>query len=109
MQKSYKQMLQDKQVTEKLLLSSLVTCEDIIRENAKWERIYEYRQPARALTYKADRLEWSGCRAKIREALQEKYDMDQIVAMLETHANKVAQRTVKKVVGLIDTGVYTLI
>ena len=109
MKKSYKQMLENKQVTEKLLLSCLATCEVVISNNAKCEGIYGYHQPARALSYEAERLEWSAYREKIRKALQQKYEMKKIKDMTKTHTDKVAQRTVKAVVKLIDSGDFVLV
>lgn len=107
MQKSYKQMIQDKQVTEKLLLSSLVACEEIIRENAYLEK--QWKEYSDFSNYKETRLEWSDYRTKLREALQRKYEMKKIIAMSKTHTDKVAQRTVKAVVELIDTGDFVLL
>ena len=109
MKKIYKEMLGKRQLTEELLLACLVTCEGIISDNAKWEKVYEYRQPARALTYETERLEWSNCRKKLREALQRRYEMKKIIALTKTQTAAVPKTTVKAVVELIDSGDFTLI
>ena len=109
MKKIYKEIFENKQVTEELLFMCLITCENIIKENAKWEKAYEYRQPARALTYEAERLEWSDCRKKLREALQRRYEMKKIIALTKTQTAAVPKTTVKAVVELIDSGDFTLI
>ena len=107
MKKSYKQMLENKQLTEEMLLSCLTTCEDIIRKNAylekQWDAYWEFSD------YTEVRLEWSTYREKIRKALQQKYEMKKIIAMSKTYTDKVAQRTVKAVIELIDSGDFDLV
>lgn len=107
MKKEHKNLLGNRHLTEDLLLSCLTTCENIIRKNAYLEKQWSTR--AISLTYEAERLEWSDYRAKIRKALQRRYEMKKIIALTKTHTDKVAQTTVRAVVELIDTGDFTLI
>lgn len=100
-------MIENKQVTEELILSCLSTCEKTIRENAYLEK--QWKDYLYSGCYTAVRLEWSGYRNKLRAALQRKYEMKKIIAMSKSHTHQVAKRIVRKVVELIDSGDYDLV
>ena len=107
MKKEHKNLLENRHLTEDLLLSCLTTCENIIRKNAYLEK--QWNTHAVSLTYEAERLEWSDYRAKIRKALQRRYEMKKIIALTKTHTDKVPKTTVKAVVEQIDTGDFVLL
>ena len=107
MKKEYQHLLQSRQLTEDLLLSCIITCNGVIRENAylekQWEAYSDFSD------YTGVRLKWSDYRNKIQEALQRKYEMKKIIALIKTHKATAPKTTVKAVVELIDSGDFMLI
>ena len=112
MTKEDKENLENKRLTESLIISCLATCESIISKNAylekKWSNyFYCYGQTA-GDNYRAKRLEWMGYREKLRSLLLPEYHMKQIIQMTKSCTDKATLKTVKEVISLIDTGDYTM-
>ena len=107
MKKEYRCLLENRQVTEAMLMSCLVTCENIIRANAYLEK--QWKDYSDFSNYTEERLMWSDYRAKIRKALQRKYEMKKIISMTKTYKEIATMALVKAIVELIDTGDYTLV
>lgn len=113
MTKEDKEYLQNKQLTESLVVSCLVTCESIISKNAylekKWKNNYRCSNQSAGDEYRVHRLEWMAYREKLRSLLLKRYSMKQIIQMTKTCKDKIAQKTVKDIVGLIDSEDYVLV
>ena len=106
MTKEDKENLQNKRLTDSMIISCLATCESVISKNAylekKWSNYsYCYGQTA-GDSYKAKRLEWMKYREKLRSLLLPEYHMKQIIQMTKECTNKATQKTVKEVIDLID-------
>lgn len=94
-----------------------MTCEKVISKNAylekKWSKWYEdLTGSADANTYKINRLEWMGYRKKLQSLLLDKHSMREIIQNTKSkkvYTDKVSQKMVKLVIGLIDTGKYVLL
>lgn len=110
-----KENLQNKKLTESLIMSCLVTCESVIGKNAyleaKWSNNYNYRCSNQSAgdEYRVHRLEWMDYREKLRSLLLKRYPMKQIITMTKSCKDKVTQKIVKEVVGLIDAEDYALV
>ena len=110
MTKQDKENLQNKKLTDSLLISCLAACEPVISKNAylekKWGnycRIKDYGG------YYATRLEWMGYREKIRSLLLPVYSMKIIIQMTKRCKEKSTQKEVVEVIGLIDKNDYELV
>ena len=113
MTKEDKENLQNKRLTESLILSCLATCESVISRNVylekKWSN-YSYCPGQTAGDgYKAKRLEWMKYREKLRSLLLPEYHMKQIIQMTKECTNKATQKAVKEVIDLIDKKDYGLV
>lgn len=113
MVKEDKEKLQNKQLTEAILLACLVTCESVIGKNAylekKWKNNYRCSNQSVGDEYGVIRLEWMAYREKLRSVLLKRYQMKQIIQMVKSCTGKATQKDVKTVVGLIDANDYVLV
>ena len=111
MKKEYKKYFDKHILTESILLSGLVTCEEQINKYAymekKWKNRYESNDPVYYESYKAYRLEWMGMREKIQAVLQKnQYFMSQIIQMVNGEEYRLPQKDVRAIAALIDSGTY---
>lgn len=113
MTKEDKKNLQNKALTESLILSCLVTCESVISKNAylekKWKNYSCVSDQTAGDDYKVKRLEWMGYREKLRALLLPVYPMKVIIQMTKSCTDKASQKEVKEVVNLINENDYTLL
>lgn len=113
MTKADKEKLENRQLTESILFACLVTCESVISKNAylekKWRNNYICSNQSAGDEYRVHRLEWMAYREKLRSLLLKRYSMKQIIQMTKTCKDKIEQKTVKYVVGLIDSEDYVLL
>ena len=113
MTKEDKEYLENKQLTESLLLSCLATCESVISKNAyleaKWKNNYRCSTQTAGDEYKMTRLEWMAYREKLRSVLLKRYQMKHIIQMTKSCTDKTLQKNVKEVIGLIDANDYLLV
>ncbi len=113
MTKEDKDNLQNKKLTDSLIISCLATCESVISRNAylekKWSNYSYVSGQTSGDDYKIKRLEWSGHREKLRTLLKPMYSMKQIIQMTKSCTDKVTQKAVEEVIGLIDNNDYVLV
>lgn len=113
MTKEGKENLQNKTLTESLILSCLATCESVISKNAylekKWKNYSCVSGQTAGDDYKVKRLEWMGYREKLRSLLLPVYPMQKIIQMTKGCTDKVSQKDVKEVIDLIDKKDYVLV
>lgn len=115
--KHEKENLSNGLISEELIYACLMTCEKVISKNAylekKWGKWYEdLTGSADASNYRSDRLEWMEYRKKLRSLLLDKHSMREIIQNTKSkkvYTDKVSQKMVKLVIGLIDTGKYVLL
>lgn len=107
MTKQDKENLQNKKLTDSLLVSCLAACEPVISKNAYLERkwCHDYKDYG---GYYATRLEWMGYREKLRSLLLPIYSMKMIIQMTKGCKNKSTQKELLQVVHLIETNDYEL-
>lgn len=113
MTKEDKENLQNKRLTDSMIISCLATCESVISKNAylekKWSNYsYCYGQTA-GDSYKLIRLEWMEYREKLRSLLLLVYLMKQIIQMTKGCKDKASQKEVKEVIRMIDEKDYVLV
>lgn len=113
MTKENKENLQNKILTESLILSCLVTCESVISKNAylekKWKNYSYVAGQTAGDDYKVKRLEWMDYREKLRALLLPVYPMKMIIQMTKSCTDKASQKEVKEVINLIHKNDYTLL
>lgn len=113
MTKEDKENLENKRLTDSIVISCLSTCESVISKNAylekKWSNYaYCYGQTA-GDDYRAKRLEWMGYREKLRSLLLPKYHMQKIIQMTKSCTDRATLKAVKEVIDLIDKKDYVLV
>ena len=108
MTKQDKENLQNKKLTDSLLVACLAACEPVISKNAYLERkwCHDYKDYG---GYYATRLEWMGCREKLRSLLLPIYSMKMIIQMTKGCKNKSTQKELLQVIHLIETNDYELV
>ena len=108
MTKQVKESLQNKKLTDSLLISCLAACETVISKNAYLEKkwCHDYKDYG---GYHATRLEWMKYREKLRSLLLPVYSMKMIIQMTKSCKDKASQREVLEVIALIDKNDYELI
>lgn len=109
MTKTDKENLQNKRLTDSLIISCLATCESVISKNAYLEKKWSNCGKSYYGCYYAERMEWSGYREKLRALLKAIYPMKQIIQMTKSCTNKATQKAVKEVIELIDKNDYVLV
>ncbi len=113
MTKEDKENLQNKRLTESLILSCLATCESVISKNAylekKWSNYSYCPGQTAGDSYKLIRLEWSKYRERLRSLLLPEYHMKQIIQMTKSCTDKATQKTVKEVIELLNKKDYMLV
>lgn len=108
MTKQDKENLQNKKLTDSLLVSCLAACEPIISKNAYLEKkwCHDYKDYG---GYNAIRLIWMGYREKLRSLLLPIYSMKMIIQMTKSCKDKASQQEVLQVIHLIETNDYELV
>lgn len=108
MTKQDKENLQNKKLTDSLLVSCLAVCESVISKNAYLERkwCHDYKDYG---GYYATRLEWMGYREKLRSLLLPIYSMKMIIQMTKSCKDKATQKEVLEVISLIEKNDYELV
>ena len=101
--------LQDRVLTDSLIISCLATCESVISKNAYLEKKWSNCGKSYYECYYGKRIEWSGYREKLRTLLKHMYSMKQIIQMTKSCTDKATQKAVKDVVDLIEKNDYTLV
>ena len=108
MTKEDKENLQNKRLSDSLIVACLATCESVISKNAYLEKKWSNCGKSYYGCYYAERMEWSGYREKLRSLLKPIYSMKQIIQMTKSCTDKVTQKVVKEVIELIEKNDYTL-
>lgn len=108
MTKADKENLQNKRLTDALIISCLATCESVISKNAYLEKKWKNCGKSYYGCYYAERIEWSRYREKLRALLKNIYSMKQIIQMTKSCTDKATQKAVKEVVDLIENNDYVL-
>lgn len=103
-----KENLQNKRLTDSLLISCLAACEPVISRNVYLEKKWCHDCKDYG-GYHATRLEWIGYREKLRSLLLPIYSMKMIIQMTKGCKDKATQREVLKVIDLIDKNDYELV
>lgn len=101
-------------ISEELIYACLVTCEKTIStyEEKKYGNRYYTATVSAGESYKEERIKWMEYREKLRSLLLDKHSMREIIQNTKSkkvYTDKVSQKMVKLVIGLIDTGKYVLI
>lgn len=103
-------------ISEELIYACLVTCEKVISTYAYKEKKYGNRYYTATVSagesYKKERIKWMEYREKLRSLLLDKHSMREIIQNTKSkkvYTDKVSQKMVKLVIGLIDTGKYVLL
>lgn len=109
MTKEDKESLQNKKLTDSLLISCLATCESIISMNAYLEKKWKNYGKSYNGCYQYERLEWMKYREKLRSLLLPVYSMKLIIQMTKHCTDKATQKAVKEVIELIDNNDYVLV
>lgn len=109
MTKADKENLQNKRLTDSLIISCLATCESVISKNAYIEKKWGNCGESYIGCYYAERMEWSGYREKLRALLKPVYSMKVIIQMTKSCTDKATQKAVEEVIGLIDNNDYVLV
>lgn len=97
--------LQNKQLTDSLIIECLAVCEAVISRNAYLEKKWKHHYGE---GYTAIRLQWMTYREKLRGLLLDKYSMKQIIQMTKGSPKKATKKAVEEVINLIDSRDYTL-
>lgn len=108
MTKQDKENLQNKKLTDSLLISCLAACEPVISKNAYLEKKWCHDYTGYG-GYQATRLEWMGYREKLRSLLLSTYSMKMIIQMTKSCKDKATQKEVLEVIGLIEKNDYDLV
>ena len=108
MTKQDKENLQNKKLTDSLLISCLAACEPVISKNAYLEKKWCHGCKDYG-GYHAARLEWMGHREKLRSLLLPLYSMKIIIQMTKSCKDKATQKQALEVIGLIDKSDYELL
>ena len=113
MTKQDKENLQNKKLTDSLLISCLAACESVISKKAYLEKKWNGYNVAFDQTagdmYRQERLEWMGYREKLRSLLLPVYSMKMIIQMTKSCKDKASQREVLEVIGLVNKNEYELV
>lgn len=110
MTKEDKENLQNKRLSDSLIISCLATCESVISKNAYLEKKWSNYCGCRDYGgYYATRMEWSGYREKLREILKPVYSMKMIIQMTKSCTDKATQKAVKDVIFMIENDDYVLV
>lgn len=109
MTKEDKENLQNKKLSDSLLIACLATCESVIGKNAYLEKKWGNCEASYIGRYYAARQEWMKYREKLRSLLVPVYSMKLIIQMTKSCKNKASQKTVKEVIELIEMNDYELI
>ena len=113
MTKQDKENLQNKKLTDSLLISCLAACETVISKKAylekKWSGYNVVFDQTAGDMYRQERLEWMGYREKLRSLLLPIYSMKLIIQMTKSCKNRSTQKEVLEVIGLIDKNDYELV
>ena len=108
MTKEDRENLQNKKITDSLVISCLAACEPVISKNAYLEKKWSnYCRDYGG--YQGKRLEWMGYREKLRSLLLPLYSMKVIIQMTKGCKDKATQKEVLKVIDLIDKNDYELV
>lgn len=108
MTKQDKENLQDKKLTDSLLISCLAACEPVISKNAYLEKKWCHDYTGYG-GYHATRLEWMKYREKLRSLLLPIYSMKMIIQMTKSCKDKASQKEVLEVISLVDKNDYELV
>lgn len=108
MTKQDKENLQNKKLTDSLLISCLAACELVIGRNAYLEKKWCHDCKDYG-GYRATRLEWMKYREKLRSLLLPIYSMKLIIQMTKSCKDKSTQKEVLEVISLIDKNDYELV
>ena len=109
MTKQDKENLQNKKLTDTLLLSCLAACEPIISKNAYLEKKWANCGQSYNGCYQYERQLWMEYREKIRSVLLPIYSMKMIIQMTKGCKDKATQKEVLQVIHLIETNDYELV
>lgn len=109
MTKEDKQNLQNKKLTDSIIISCLATCESVISRNAYLEKKWSNCSTSYIECYSYKKQEWMKYREKLRMLLLPVYSMKLIIQMAKGCTNKASQKTVKEVIELIDKNDYMLL
>lgn len=113
MTKQDKENLQNKKLTDSLLISCLAACEPVISKNAylekKWSGYHIVSDQTAGDMYRQERLEWMKYREKLRTLLLPIYSIKMIIQMTKSCKDKASQKEVIKVIELIDKNDYELV
>lgn len=107
MTKQDKENLQNKKLTDSLLISCLAACEPVISESAYLEKKWCHDYTGYG-GYQATRLEWMGYREKLRSLLLPIYSMKMIIQMTKGCKDKATKKEVKEVISLLEKNDYEL-
>ena len=113
MTKQDKENLQNKKLTDSLLISCLAACETVISKKAylekKWSGYNVVFDQTAGDMYRQERLEWMKYREKLRSLLLNVCSMKMIIQMTKGCKDKASQKEVLQVVHLIDKNDYELV
>ena len=109
MTKQDKENLQNKKLTDSLLVSCLAACEPVISKNAYLEKKWANCGQAYNGCYEYECQVWMGYREKLRSLLLPIYSMKMIIQMTKGCKDKATQKEVLSVIGLIDKNDYELV
>lgn len=109
MTKEDKENLQNKRLSDSLIVACLATCESVISKNAYLEKKWSNCGKSYYGCYQYERIEWMGYREKLRSLLKPVYSMKQIIQMTKSCKDKATQKAVKDVVDLIENNDYVLV
>lgn len=101
--------LQNKRLSDSLLIACLATCESVISKNAYLEKKWENCGQSYNGCYQYKRLEWMKHREKLHSLLLPVYPMKMIIQKTKSCTNKATQKAVLEVIELIDKNDYVLI
>ena len=113
MTKQNKENLQNKKLTDSLLVSCLAACETVISKKAylekKWSSYNVVFDQTAGDMYRQERLEWMKHREKLRSLLLPIYSMKMIIQMTKSCKDKASQKEVLEVIVLIYKNDYELV
>lgn len=109
MTKQDKENLQNKKLTDSLIVSCLATCETVISKNAYLEKKWGNCGQSYNGCYEYERLEWMRYRKKLRSLLLLVYSMKMIIQMTKGCKDKATQKEVLEAIGLIDRNDYEFV
>ena len=85
---------------------------NLLYEEKKYGNRYYTATVSAGESYKEERIKWMEYREKLRSLLLDKHPMREIIQNTKSkkvYTDKVSQKMVKLVIGLIDTGKYVLL